>query len=242
MSLLVAKHSSEELSPAWSEWAELEWEAGEFSTSLIILTTAAKHNFASTDSSSLAALKQETASPMEVLRTRRILDQMLTSPDCKHYTVFCAALFRYLSHDPDEAFPSAMIVFRNAIDGKGTQESREDTAMTHCKFIWRHIYGHARMRRSRAYTPRDITAILSCYVLDYPHNSTFVSLLAAFEMSTKVENVLRGVLEDKMHRRKDIASEQDWLLYLYCELHISLHSVNENAVRRLFERALQSKW
>lgn len=241
MSLLVASHPLEELIPAWSEWAELEWEAGELNTSLLVLTIAAKHKFAKTDSSSLTALKQDAASSMENLRTRRIFEQMLTSPDCSFHIVFCAALFQYLSQDPYEAFESAMIVFGNAIDSITTREHREDIAMTHCKFIWRHIHGNARMRRSRAYISRDITATLSRYVLDFPHNSAFVSLLAAFELSTKVENVLRGVLEDKMQRSKDAASEQDWLVYLYCEMHMNQHSVNENAVRRLFERALQSK-
>jgi hypothetical protein len=68
-----------------------------------------------------------------------------------------------------------------------------------------------------------------------------VSLLAAFEMRTKVENVMRKVLEEKMQKLKGEASEETWLNYIYCELHVNMYSFNENAVRALFERAVQSR-
>jgi hypothetical protein len=241
MSLLVANHPAKDLTSVWSEWAELEWEAGELNTSLLILITAAKSSFASSEASALANLGQQTVFPMDTLRTRRNLDQMVSLPNRDHDLVFCAALFRYLSMDADEAFESAMTVFEQASYTEVMGEHLESMAMIHCKFIWRHIHGHTRMKRSRAYIPKHITAVLTKYVLNFPHNTALISLLAAFEMTTKVENVLRGVMEEKMQRIKDTAYEQDWLMYLYCELHMNLHSVNENAVRRLLERALQSK-
>lgn len=225
----------------WADWAELEWEAGKHSMALRILIMASSVSYSKASSQLMPELliNEVSISKLDLLRARRFFDQ--AGSIFKDGAVFCAALFHYLSQEADDAFDSAMKVFDSFIEKSQDKTHREDIALIQCNFAWRHIYGDADVRRSRVFVPKYITALLTKYVLAFPHNTAFVALLAAFEMACKVENVLRRVLENKMQREEDEIKEQDWLVYIYCELHMSLYSVNENIIRKLFERALEAK-
>lgn len=229
------------LASVWADWAELEWEAGEHTIALRILVMATSMSFSRLNQSmpESESSKQESISKLDLLRARRFFEQ--TSLTYNHGILFCAALFHYLSQEAVDSFDSAMQVFDKAMKVYQAGLNQEDIAMNQCKFIWRHIYGGIGTRRSRVFLPKDVTAVLTKFVLAFPHNTAFVALLAAFEMTSKVENVLRRVLEDKMQQGGHQINEQDWLVYLYCELHMNLDSVNESAVRKLFERALEAK-
>ena len=234
--------AGQERTNVWAEWAELEWETGEHSNALRVLQLAARVDLGLADSKSLEGTKNGgPMSTMDVLRTRRLFEKHLAQSGTPSSLIFCAALFQYLSQDTDSAFDSAVQVFERSIAGQIDGGCREDISLTYAKFLWRHVSGNAKTRRSRVYLPRQISDVLSRHVVEFPHNSAFVALLAAFEMQTKVENVLRRVLEDKMKNLGDQATEQHWLTCIYCEMHMSQHSVNESAVRALFERAVQAK-
>lgn len=233
-SLLGADGAMARLACIWQDWADLEWQAGHHRAALTVLTKAVNAKFGDTTPASLVQLND--VSPTDILRTRKSnLEQAALSSDSN--VIYCAALFTYLSEDQEAAFTSALQVFENSMTSTQADEALESIAMKHCRFIWRHIHGDDKIRRSRSYPAKKITETLSRYVLQFPHNTAFVALLAAFEMTTKVENVLRNVLEKKMQMLGEETREENWLVYIYCELHMNLHSVNENAVRRLFERA-----
>ncbi|UZJ51857.1 hypothetical protein CBS101457_001177 [Exobasidium rhododendri] len=238
MSLLTGDGPALHLHFVWADWVEMKWETGDRVTTLHLLSLAATHGLGHAGQVSFQPLHSGTSiSPMEILRSRRTFEQLLLQPTCSGSLVFCAALFQYLSGDAEEAFESASRVFTEYLQKEGVPpDDRQEAALTQCKFIWRHVKG-----RSATFIPQEITTLYSKYAIEFSDNSAFVALLAAFETRTKVENVVRKVLEGKMQRLGKEAREEDWLLYIYCELHLNLYSVNQNAVRALFERAVQAR-
>jgi hypothetical protein len=149
--------SSSNLDYVWAEWSELEWEVGEDVAALQVLILAAQCRLRQTDQESVGKVnKDSVSSTMDILRTRHAYEQLLLQLNSSSSLVFCASLFQYLSQDSEEAFEAAMKVYNNAMEGQmGESEYKQEVALGHCKFVWRHIKGDCS--RSRVYVPKDTT-------------------------------------------------------------------------------------
>lgn len=253
--LLQSTDGTSNLSLVWAAWGELEWSTGDHMHAQGILVHAALQRFGPvSDHSLVEQLHLEATSPMDLLRARRVYKSLLTdlrsaSPSAARAQVSCAALLEYISCSADDAFEQASKVFDEAIVSSLSRAHVEMIALSYAKLIWRHTNRDEPAYRSRRFVPRLVREKLRSLLELFPHNSGFLALFAAFDMSAKFENGLRRSLDvivkgshkEPVRPLETATAEQDWLHYLYIELHMHSSYINENAVRAIFERALSDK-
>lgn len=259
------------IAQTWIAWACLEWEAGRHNAARHLLRLAAQCLLLFANDADIEAAIHSTSAlaPADLLRARRFYQQNQSVASDSRDPIYVralatgAALLEYLSAPEDEAFPGASAIFENALQKamQGTargNEIAEHIAMAYAKLIWRHVSADVpAASRSRRYRPQEVRAILRRLSLLFPGNTALLALFASMEMSVKFENGLRRALEERINivcpmkaspmetlgmqlAERDVV-EAVWLQYLYCEMHMQAHTVNEHAVRSLFERSVNSE-
>jgi hypothetical protein len=146
---------------------------------------------------------------------------------------FCSALLAYLAVDLDT---SMTILDKQRMqlrsEGKASAEEEEMLAIQ-AKILFRHT------QTKTAFRPGQLRAVLESALEDFPNNSVFLSLHFYNELRTRIENRVRRAL-DNLVLKEDTVTSEGWLFAIYAELHLNSRNHNAEAVRSLFERAVEN--
>lgn len=146
---------------------------------------------------------------------------------------FCSALLAYLADDLDT---SMTILDKQRMqlrsEGKASAEEEELLAIQ-AKILFRHT------QTKTAFRPGQLRAVLESALEDFPNNSIFLSLHFYNELRTRIENRVRRAL-DNLVLKEDTVTSEGWLFAIYAELHLNSRTYNAEAVRSLFERAVEN--
>ena len=146
---------------------------------------------------------------------------------------FCSALLAYLADDLDT---SMTILDKQRMqlrsEGKASAEEEELLAIQ-AKILFRHTH------TKTAFRPGQLRAVLESALEDFPNNSIFLSLHFYNELRTRIENRVRRAL-DNLVLKEDTVTSEGWLFAIYAELHLNSRNYNAEAVRSLFERAVEN--
>jgi len=146
---------------------------------------------------------------------------------------FCSALLAYLADDLDT---SMTILDKQRMqlrsEGKASAEEEELLAIQ-AKILFRHT------QTKTAFRPGQLRAVLESALEDFPNNSIFLSLHFYNELRTRIENRVRRAL-DNLVLKEDTVTSEGWLFAIYAELHLNSRNYNAEAVRSLFERAVEN--
>lgn len=112
----------------------------------------------------------------------------------------------------------------------GSAEEEEALALQ-AKIAFRHT------QTKKAFRPGILRGILESALQTFPNNSIFLSLHLFNELRTRIENRVRRVL-DEIVLKDETATTEGWLFAIYAELHLNSRAYNLQAVRALFERAV----
>jgi hypothetical protein len=244
----------------WRAWAEMEWEAGRPTSALTVLFASACDKVDKAllgENSHLANLLILTGytdqaassegppspSPVQLLRARQFYFRQLElsnsndSPQSlfRHRIsiTFCLALLQYLSSDLDAA-NNVMESQVKHLRSEGKQSAEEEEALAlQAKIIFRHT------QTRTAFRPGLLRQHLESALSHFPNNSIFLSMFLFNEMRTRIEGRVKKVLND-VTLSKDSATTESWLFAIYSELHMNGRNYNAQAVRALFERAIDS--
>lgn len=146
---------------------------------------------------------------------------------------YCAALLEYLAED----LQSSMNLLQRQIahlrvEAKQSAEEEELLAIQ-AKILFRHT------QTRTAFRPGQLRETLEAALTEFPNNSIFLSLHFYNELRTRIENRVRRTL-DKLILNEDTATSEGWLFAIYAEMHLNARSYNTEAVRSLFERAVEN--
>ena len=146
---------------------------------------------------------------------------------------FCSALLAYLSEDLD----TALVVFDKQclqLRSEARQSAEEEEVIAlQAKLLFRHT------QTKTAFRPGQLRRVLESALADFPNNSIFLSLHFYNELRTRIENRVRRTL-DELVLKEDTVTSEGWLFAIYAELHLNARSYNAEAVRSLFERAVDN--
>lgn len=107
----------------------------------------------------------------------------------------------------------------------------EEARALQAKIAFRHT------QTKTAFRPGILREILETALQTFPNNSIFLSLHLFNELRTRIENRVRRVLDEIVLKAERVTSE-GWLFAIYAELHLNSRTYNVEAVRSLFERAV----
>lgn len=194
------------------------------------------------DAASIAEGKQIPGpSPASVLRARQYYRRLLDSANAddspqslfRHRIsiTFSLALIEYLSNGLDASNAAIEGQIRQLqSEEKGSAEEEEARALQ-AKIAFRHTQTKA------AFRPAILRDMLESALQIFPNNSIFLSLHLFNELRTRIENRVRRILDDIVLKAESVTSE-GWLFAIYAELHLNSRTYNVQAVRNLFERAV----
>lgn len=107
----------------------------------------------------------------------------------------------------------------------------EEARAFQAKIAFRHT------QTKTAFRPGILREILETSLQTFPNNSIFLSLHLFNELRTRIENRVRRVLDEIVLKTETVTSE-GWLFAIYAELHLNSRTYNVQAVRTLFDRAV----
>lgn len=117
-------------------------------------------------------------------------------------------------------------------EAKQSAEEEEMLAIQ-AKILFRHT------QTRTAFRPGQLRNVLEGALTEFPNNSIFLSLYFYNELRTRIENRVRRTL-DELVLEKETVTTEGWLFAIYAELHLNARGYNAEAVRNLFERAVES--
>ncbi|KAI8621969.1 NRDE-2, necessary for RNA interference-domain-containing protein [Chytriomyces sp. MP71] len=221
-------------------YAELEAEAERFHVALQVLVSFADRSV------ELPSLTTEERPPAtRILKARKFLQEMtsIAMQKCNQEAlapssqslrktaclVACGGLFEYLSTDKIE---DALQYFDKMHTKADIPALRELILDSKLRILLRHS------KRSGIFVrPGDIRDAIEKAVIEFPHNSTFLTMLVEGEAKFKMENRVRRVIDSCL---KTNPSSTLWAFAVWTELHHHIGEVyNQNTVQSLLSRAIE---
>lgn len=251
----------------WTLWIEWMWASGRVDACQRLLSAAAAFQFgyAPTTSALLARIGGEEPAPLlaterlQCLHTIRkahasLLARLPTSVDMVPCMTYCLALAELLMHSVpsgDELVKPTM-VFRQTLVQLGEQSwARKATG-----HLWeRSLYLYQRTQP--AYRPRDLRAITTQLVEQFPTDASHLARLVVEEQHARWQDHVRQTMEKYVLRHGQVGSwlelargetplahaaldaEVSWLLALAMEQRVATH-LDRTRMRRLVDRALEA--
>jgi hypothetical protein len=172
-----------------------------------------------------------------------------------------AAWYHYLVKPPERRLAATLGFFDGVVESVPSDRTHH-LCEARLRIIWYHL-----SQERPIYRPADVRKVLVESIRLFPHELTFLALLAAHESRFKIEGVVRRTLEEYVLQpleqaadsrlvslasvvedqegvgpfRLEQEAESSWLMVIYIELHLNREVVNSHLVRSLFERALQQE-
>lgn len=180
-------------------------------------------------------------SPAGILRARQYYRRLLdtANADDSPQSLFrhrisitiCLALLEYLSNGLDGSNTIMETQIKQLRSEEQASAEEEEARALQAKIAFRHT------QTKTAFRPGILREILETALQTFPNNSIFLSLHLFNELRTRIENRVRRVLDEIVLKAERVTSE-GWLFAIYAELHLNSRAYNLEAVRSLFERAV----
>ena len=238
----------------WTAAIDLELVERNRAGALALIVEAARSRF-SRPAQELNLTPKELKG-LEALQIRHALASLAASGG--HLEARCAivalGVFEYFIQPEGDGLRVSLATFH-----QHAQTLQRSTVPSH-----RHILEWLLMMQSRfilahissglPFRPIEVRDALDSALEVFPVNTVLVGHLSSHEMRSKIDNHLRLSLDKQLKRQETratsvtssnglvgIAEEVQWLHAIFVELNLHLGHFSEHAVRRLFERAVNSQ-
>lgn len=195
----------------WLQWIELELEFSRPEMALRVLAEASRHAFSGGIEVGVHCNLDQHTSVGEILRAKQNIQGLIESQCNPSVEItISAGWLAYLSASPDERLSSAIAATKKSVAHYNNSAASAIEARVHQVYasLFR-ILRHHLDGVSPIYRPVEVRQVLLEALDRYPHDTSFLMLLAAHESRFKIEGVVRRTIaECVLPSSQNVALEQ----------------------------------